>query len=40
MPGAAWKAGAASEMLPLDAIAARLLALANTPVPAAARVGT
>ncbi|NII53248.1 chemotaxis response regulator protein-glutamate methylesterase [Luteibacter sp. SG786] len=40
MPGAAWKAGAAGEMLPLDAIAARLLALANTPVPAAARVGT
>ena len=40
MPGAAWKAGAASEMLPLDAIAARLLALAQTPVPAAARVGT
>jgi two-component system chemotaxis response regulator CheB len=40
MPGAAWKAGAASEMLPLDAIAARLLALASTPVPAAARVGT
>lgn len=40
MPGAAWKAGAAGEMLPLDAIAARLLALASTPVPAAARVGT
>ena len=41
MPGAAWKAGAASEMLPLDAIAARLLALAHTPVSAAAaRVGT
>ncbi|HEY4293495.1 chemotaxis response regulator protein-glutamate methylesterase [Luteibacter sp.] len=40
MPGAAWKAGAAGEMLPLDAIAARLLALANTPVPAATRVGT
>ncbi|MDQ7995171.1 MAG: chemotaxis response regulator protein-glutamate methylesterase [Luteibacter sp.] len=40
MPGAAWKAGAASEMLPLDAIAARLLALAQTPVSAAARVGT
>jgi two-component system chemotaxis response regulator CheB len=40
MPGAAWKAGAASEMLPLDAIAARLLALANIPVSAAARVGT
>ncbi|WP_448100773.1 protein-glutamate methylesterase/protein-glutamine glutaminase [Luteibacter jiangsuensis] len=40
MPGSAWKAGAAGEMLPLDAIAARLLALANTPVPAAARVGT
>jgi two-component system chemotaxis response regulator CheB len=41
MPGAAWKAGAASEMLPLDVIAARLLALAHTPVSAAAaRVGT
>jgi two-component system chemotaxis response regulator CheB len=41
MPGAAWKAGAANEMLPLDAIAARLLALAHTPVSAAAsRVGT
>jgi two-component system chemotaxis response regulator CheB len=42
MPGAAWKAGAADEMLPLDAIAARLLALAHTPVSAAAasRVGT
>lgn len=41
MPGAAWKAGAANEMLPLDAIAARLLALAHTPVSvAASRVGT
>lgn len=41
MPGAAWKAGAAAEMLPLDHIAARLLALAATPIPAAAsRVGT
>ncbi len=41
MPGAAWKAGAADEMLPLDQIAARLLALANTPVSASAkRVGT
>ncbi|HVI55536.1 MAG TPA: chemotaxis response regulator protein-glutamate methylesterase [Luteibacter sp.] len=41
MPGAAWKAGAADEMLPLDAIAARLLALAHTPVSAvASRVGT
>jgi len=41
MPGAAWKAGAAAEMLPLDQIAARLLALAHTPIPAvAARVGT
>jgi two-component system chemotaxis response regulator CheB len=41
MPGAAWKAGAAVEMLGLDAIAARLLALAHTPVSAAAaRVGT
>ncbi|MET0617320.1 MAG: chemotaxis response regulator protein-glutamate methylesterase [Luteibacter sp.] len=40
MPGAAWKAGAASEMLALDAIAARLLALAHTPVSAVARVGT
>ncbi|TCV94866.1 two-component system chemotaxis response regulator CheB [Luteibacter rhizovicinus] len=41
MPGAAWKAGAADEMLPLDAIAARLLALANSPVSSGAkRVGT
>ena len=31
MPGAAWKLGAASEMLPLDQIAARLLALARQP---------
>ncbi len=34
MPGAAWKLGAAREMLPLDAIAARLLTLARQPVPA------
>jgi two-component system, chemotaxis family, protein-glutamate methylesterase/glutaminase len=41
MPGAAWKAGAAEEMLPLDDIAARILALAITPVSAVAkRVGT
>ncbi|WP_243039333.1 protein-glutamate methylesterase/protein-glutamine glutaminase [Dyella sedimenti] len=31
MPGAAWKLGAASEKLPLEQIAARLLALAHTP---------
>lgn len=31
MPGAAWKLGAASEMLPLDQIAARLLTLARQP---------
>jgi two-component system, chemotaxis family, protein-glutamate methylesterase/glutaminase len=31
MPGAAWKLGAAAEMLPLDHIAARLLALARQP---------
>jgi len=29
MPGAAWKLDAASEMLPLDHVAARLLALAR-----------
>ncbi|MBB3228936.1 two-component system chemotaxis response regulator CheB [Luteibacter sp. Sphag1AF] len=41
MPGAAWKAGAADEMLPLNDIAARLLALAHTPVSSGAkRVGT
>ncbi|WP_266159674.1 protein-glutamate methylesterase/protein-glutamine glutaminase [Dyella silvatica] len=32
MPGAAWKLGAASEMLPLDHIAARLLELARQPI--------
>ena len=31
MPGAAWKLGAASEQLPLDHMAARLLALARAP---------
>jgi two-component system chemotaxis response regulator CheB len=31
MPGAAWKLGAANEMLPLDHIAARLLTLARQP---------
>jgi len=31
MPGAAWKLGAANEMLPLDRIAERLLALARQP---------
>ncbi|AHX14335.1 chemotaxis protein [Dyella jiangningensis] len=36
MPGAAWKLGAASEKLPLDHIAARLLALAYQPIPRAA----
>jgi two-component system chemotaxis response regulator CheB len=35
MPGAAWKAGAADEMLPLDQIAARLLALAHLPIAGA-----
>jgi two-component system chemotaxis response regulator CheB len=34
MPGAAWKLGAAREMLPLDTIAARLLTLARQPVHA------
>jgi two-component system chemotaxis response regulator CheB len=37
MPGAAWKLGAASEMLPLDHIAARLLDLARQPVARAMR---
>ena len=32
MPGAAWKLGAAGEKLPLDHIAARLLALAHQPI--------
>ncbi|WP_109123952.1 chemotaxis response regulator protein-glutamate methylesterase [Dyella sp. C11] len=36
MPGAAWKLGAASEKLPLDHIAARLLAMAQQPVSRAA----
>jgi two-component system, chemotaxis family, protein-glutamate methylesterase/glutaminase len=36
MPGAAWKLGAAGEKLPLDHIAARLLALAHQPIPRAA----
>ncbi len=35
MPGAAWKLGAASEKLPLDHVAARLLALAHQPIPRA-----
>lgn len=38
MPGAAWKLGAAAEMLPLNHIAARLLELARQPVAAASRV--
>jgi len=36
MPGAAWKLGAASEKLPLEHIAARLLAMAHQPVSRAA----
>jgi len=38
MPGAAWKMGAADEMLPLERIAARLLALAQQPIAGALRV--
>jgi two-component system chemotaxis response regulator CheB len=38
MPGAAWKLGAAREMLPLDQIAARLLKLARQPIDRAQRV--
>jgi two-component system chemotaxis response regulator CheB len=38
MPGAAWKLGAASEALPLDQIAARLLRLARQPLDSALRV--
>jgi two-component system chemotaxis response regulator CheB len=37
MPGAAWKLGAAREMLPLDQIAARLLKLALQPHEGALR---
>jgi two-component system chemotaxis response regulator CheB len=37
MPGAAWKLGAANEMLPLDHIAARLLTLARQPHDGASR---
>ena len=37
MPGAAWKLGAAGEMLPLDHIAPRLLALARQPLAGAMR---
>jgi two-component system chemotaxis response regulator CheB len=37
MPGAAWKLGAAGEMLPLEHIAARLLELARQPFAGAAR---
>jgi two-component system chemotaxis response regulator CheB len=37
MPGAAWKLGAAGEMLPLEHIAARLLELARQPSAGAAR---
>lgn len=37
MPGAAWKLGAANEMLPLEHIAARLLELARRPLAGAAR---
>ncbi|MGB3748485.1 MAG: chemotaxis response regulator protein-glutamate methylesterase [Rhodanobacter sp.] len=37
MPGAAWKLGAASEMLPLDHVASRLLALAHQPLAGAKR---
>jgi two-component system chemotaxis response regulator CheB len=37
MPGAAWKLGAAGEMLPLDHIASRLLALARQPLAGAMR---
>ncbi|MEO5812620.1 MAG: chemotaxis response regulator protein-glutamate methylesterase [Rhodanobacter sp.] len=37
MPGAAWKLGAAHEMLPLDQIAARLLLLAHQPHDGAMR---
>jgi len=40
MPGAAWKMGAASEMLPLENIAARLLEMARQPVARAARAVT
>ncbi|WP_049623509.1 protein-glutamate methylesterase/protein-glutamine glutaminase [Frateuria defendens] len=36
MPGAAWKLGAADDMLPLDQIARRLLALAHQPIGSAA----
>jgi two-component system, chemotaxis family, protein-glutamate methylesterase/glutaminase len=39
MPGAAWKMGAAAEMLPLEKIAGRLVELACRPLPAA-RTGT
>jgi two-component system chemotaxis response regulator CheB len=37
MPGAAWKLGAAGEMLPLDHIASRLLDLARQPLAGAMR---
>ena len=37
MPGAAWKLGAAAEMLPLDHIAARLLSLSRQSHPGALR---
>ncbi len=37
MPGAAWKLGAANEMLSLERIAARLLALANQPIASVSR---
>jgi two-component system chemotaxis response regulator CheB len=40
MPGAAWKMGAAEEMLPLERIAARLLALAQQPLVDARRVAS
>jgi two-component system chemotaxis response regulator CheB len=40
MPGAAWKMGAADEMLPLERIAARLLALAQQPIAGAQRVAS
>ncbi|MEO8808958.1 MAG: chemotaxis response regulator protein-glutamate methylesterase [Rhodanobacter sp.] len=39
MPGSAWKLGAASEMQPLDRLAARLLALARQPLLADALRG-
>jgi two-component system chemotaxis response regulator CheB len=40
MPGAAWKMGAATEMLPLEQITARLLALANQPIAGATRAAS